>query len=73
VPGAGRPPRGRFALRSSDFLSRPRIEIAQGSRTLWVGRIARLVPGRSASLPHSWTQAVDPSAEAVRVRVAAAG
>jgi len=73
VPGAGAPPRGRFALRSSDFLSRPRIEIAQGSRTLWVGRIARLVPGRSASLPHSWTQAVDPSAEAVRVRVAAAG
>jgi hypothetical protein len=73
VPGAGAPPRGRFALRSSDFLSRPRIEISQGGRTLWAGRIARLVPGRSASLPYSWTEAVDPSAEAVRVRVVAAG
>ena len=73
VPGAGAPPRGRFALRSSEFLSRPRIEIAQGGRTLWTGRVARLVPGRSASLPHAWTEAVDPGAEAVRVRVAAAG
>ena len=73
VPGAGAPPRGRFSLRSSDFFSRPRIEIAQGSRTLWAGRIARLVPGRSASLPHSWTEAVDPSAEPVRVRVVGAG
>jgi hypothetical protein len=73
VPGAGAPPRGRFALRSSEFLSRPRIEIAQGGRTLWAGRVARLVPGRSASLPRAWTEAVDPDAEAVRVRVATAG
>jgi thioredoxin reductase len=73
VPGAGAPPRGRFALRSSEFLSRPRIEIAQGARTLWAGRVARLVPGRSASLPYGWTEAVDPDAEAVRVRVATAG
>jgi thioredoxin reductase len=73
VPGAGAPPRGRFALRSSDFRSRPQVEISQGGRTLWAGRIARLVPGRSASLPYSWTVAVDPSAEAVRVRLVAAG
>jgi thioredoxin reductase len=73
VPGAAAPPRGRFALRSSEFLSRPRIEIAQGGRILWAGRVARLVPGRSASLPHAWTEAVDPGAEAVRVRVVAAG
>jgi thioredoxin reductase len=73
VPGAGVPPRGRFALRTSESLRRPRIEIAQGGRTLWAGRVARLVPGRSASLPHAWTEAVDPGAEAVRVRVAAAG
>jgi thioredoxin reductase len=73
VPGAGAPPRGRFALRSSSFASRPRIEITQGSRTLWAGRIARLVPGRSASLPQAWTEAVDVHAEAVRVRLAAGG
>ena len=73
VQGAGAPPRGRFALRSSSFVSRPRVEIAQGSRTLWSGRMARLVPGRSASVPHAWTEAVDPQAEAVRVRLAARG
>jgi thioredoxin reductase len=73
VPGAGEPARGRFSLRSSEFVSRPRIEIAQGGRTLWAGRVARLVPGRSASLPRAWAEAVDPGAEAVRVRVAAAG
>src|SRR5215212_8286361 len=37
--GAGAPPRARFALRSSEFVSRPRIELLQGSRTLWTGRI----------------------------------
>jgi hypothetical protein len=73
VPGAGAPPRGRFALRSSEFRSRPRIEIAQGASTLWTGRVPRLVPGRSASLPHAWTEAVDRDGEAVRVRVSAAG
>jgi glycine/D-amino acid oxidase-like deaminating enzyme len=73
VPGAGVPPCGRFALRSSSFASRPRIEVTQGSRTLWAGRVARLVPGRSASLPYAWTEAVDPRAEPVRVRLAAGG
>jgi hypothetical protein len=73
VPGAGAPPRGRFALRSSSFAVRPRLEIIQGGRTLWTGRMARLVPGRSARLPHAWTEAVDPSADAVRVRLAAGG
>ena len=73
VPGAGPPARGRFALRSSGFASRPRIEIAQGARTLWSGRVARLVPGRSANLPHAWTEAVDPGGEVVSVRVAAPG
>jgi hypothetical protein len=73
VPGSGAPPRGRFLLRSSGFVSRPRIEIAQGGRTLWTGRVARLVPGRSASLPHAWAERVDPRGEAVRVRLAAGG
>jgi thioredoxin reductase len=72
VPGAGPPPRGRFALRSSEFLSRPRIEVAQGGRILWSGRIGRLVPGRSAGLPYGWTAAVDPGGEAVRVRLSVA-
>jgi len=71
--GAGAPPRGRFALRSGEFARRPRVEIAQDGRSLWSGRVGRLVPGRSARLPHDWTAAVDPAAGPVRVRVAARG
>jgi hypothetical protein len=73
VPGAGTPPRGRFALRSSTFATRPRIRIEQAGRTLWSGRLARLVPGRSAALPHAWTAEVDPGGGPVRVRLAAGG
>jgi thioredoxin reductase len=73
VPDAGEPPRRRFLLRSDSFAQRPRIEVSQGPRALWSGRIARLVPGRSASLPHAWTALVDPNGEAVRVRLAAGG
>jgi thioredoxin reductase len=72
-PGAGPPPRGRFALRSSEFVQRPRVEIAQAGRGLWSGRLRRLVPGRSAALPHAWTAAVDPGDGPVRVRVAGGG
>jgi len=73
APGAGAPPRGRFALRSREFARRPRVEVLQDERVLWEGRLARLVPGRSAALPHDWTAAVDPSAGPVRVRLAAGG
>ena len=64
-----RPPRDRFLLRSDAFLRRPRIEVAQGERTLWRGRLARLVPGRSAHIPAGWTAQVDPTAGPVTVRV----
>ncbi len=73
VPGAGSPPRGRFVLRSTSFARRPRVEIAQAGRTLWSGRLRRLVPGRSAALPYSWTAAADPDGGPVRVRVVAGG
>ena len=73
APGAGAPPRGRFALRSREFARRPRVEIAQDGRSLWSGHVGRLVPGRSARLPHDWTAAVDPAGGPVRVRVAARG
>ena len=73
APGAGAPPRGRFALRSREFGRRPRVEIVQDDRTLWAGRVARLVPGRSAALPHDWTAGVDQRGGPVRVRLAPAG
>ncbi|MEA2363341.1 MAG: hypothetical protein QOD71_2486 [Thermoleophilaceae bacterium] len=68
--GAGPPPRGRFVLRSREFLRAPRIEIAQGERLLWRGRPARVMPGRSARLPHAWAGEVDPGGEAVTVALA---
>ena len=71
--GVRRPPRDRFLLRAEEFLTRPRLEIEQGGRTLWAGRVRRLVPGRSASLPHDWTPAVDAGGAPVRVRVASRG
>jgi hypothetical protein len=73
VAGAGPPPRGRFALRSASFVQRPTVEIAQAGRTLWSGRLRRLVPGRSAALPHAWSAAVEPSAGPVSVRVTSGG
>ena len=73
VPEAGAPPRGRFALRSTSFLQRPRVEIAQAGRGLWSGRLRSFVPGRSAALPHAWTAGVDPDGGPVSVRVAAHG
>ncbi len=63
------PPRGRFALRSADFLTKPRIEVSQGGRSLWGGRLARMIPGRSVRLPHSWTAAVEPAGGPVTVAV----
>lgn len=61
VSGADAPPRGRFALRAHEFLRAPRIEITQGDGVLWTGRLARLMPGRSARLPHAWVGDVDPA------------
>jgi thioredoxin reductase len=70
-PGRETPPRGRFALRSSSFMRRPEIEIRQDGRVLWRGRLARLQPGRSASVPPSWLASVDPARGAVEVMVVA--
>jgi thioredoxin reductase len=72
-PGAGPPPRRRFLLRAHEFARRPRIEIVQDGRVLWSGHVARLVPGRSARLPHDWTSAVDSAGGPVRVRLARRG
>jgi thioredoxin reductase len=57
--GREAPSRGRFLLRSSAFLTRPRLEIRQDGRLLWTGRVRRLVPGRSALLPADWLPEVD--------------
>jgi thioredoxin reductase len=72
APGAGAPPRGRFALRSRAFLQTPLVRVAQDGRTLWEGRLRRLQPGRSAALPAAWTGAVDPAGGPVDVSVARA-
>jgi thioredoxin reductase len=66
---ASAPPRGCFALRSNEFVSGPRIEVAQDGRTLWDGRIRRLLPRRSARLPAGWAAKVEPAGGPVRVRL----
>jgi thioredoxin reductase len=63
------PPRERFLLRSSAFLSAPLVEIRQADRLLWSGR-RRLVPGRSAALPWTWIAEVDGAGEPIEVSVA---
>ena len=71
-PAAGPPPRARFLVRSHEFLTHPRVEIAQDGRALWSGRLARLAPGRSARLPDGWTARADPDGGPVTVFVRSA-
>jgi hypothetical protein len=66
--GLEAPPRGRFLLRSRQFLRAPRLEIAQGERVLWSGRVARVMPGRSTRLPSGWVRDVDAGGEPVVCR-----
>jgi hypothetical protein len=63
------PPRGRFALRSSEFLKRPRVEIRQNGRTIWTTRVRKLIPGRSTYLPSDWLEQVDLAAGPIAVDV----
>jgi thioredoxin reductase len=63
------PPRGRFLLRATERLRLPQIEIVQDGRGLWGGRLRRLGPGRSTSLPADWTSEVDPHGGQVTVRL----
>jgi hypothetical protein len=69
APTNGEPPRARFLLRSDAFMRALRLEVRQGEATLWRGRLPRLIPGRSAHIPASWTSRVDPDGGAVSVRV----
>ncbi|MGA6947993.1 MAG: NAD(P)/FAD-dependent oxidoreductase [Solirubrobacterales bacterium] len=63
------PPRNRFLLRSREFVRRARIQVRQGGRELWSGRVGRLVPGRSAHIPAGWAAGVDPDSGPVTVSV----
>ena len=73
ISGAAAPSRGRFMLRSSEFLSRPRVEIVQGEHTLWNGRLRRSMPGRSARLSPDWTREVDMDGDPVVCRLRRSG
>jgi thioredoxin reductase len=67
--GQNAPPRDRFLLRSSAFLRAVRLEVEQGGEVLWVGRLLRLVPGRSAHIPATWAKNVDPNGGKITVAV----
>ena len=49
------------------------VEVVQGGRAIWSGRLPRLMPGRSTRIPHGWTARVDPAAGEVRVRLSQRG
>ena len=68
--GAGTPARGGFALRAFEHLRAPRLRVEQDGRTLWSGRLPRLMPGRSARLTADWTERVEPAAGPVELRLA---
>lgn len=63
------PPRDHFLLRSTEFVRRARLQVRQGGRELWSGRMGRLVPGRSANIPAGWSSRVDPAGGPVIVAV----
>ena len=69
-PARSAPPRGRFALRSHEFLRAPRIQIAQDERVLWSGRLPRVMPGRSGGCRTlgwpRWTRPAEPVVCALR-------
>ena len=67
---AAAPARGHFALRAREYLRAPRVVVVQDGRELWRGRLARLMPGRSARLSASWTDRVDPAGGPVSARLA---
>jgi thioredoxin reductase len=62
------PPRGHFLLRSSEFLSRPVVELCQQERVLWREPLDRMVPGRSSLLPSGWIRWVDFSGLPVEIQ-----
>jgi thioredoxin reductase len=63
------PPRGRFLLRSAEFIRRARLQVRQSGHELWTGRVGRLIPGRSSSIPSDWAAHVDPDGGPVVVSV----
>jgi thioredoxin reductase len=62
--------RQSFQLWSDDFVSRPTIEVVQGSRLLHTQRLRRdVVPQRPARLDSTWSESADPAGPAVVIRI----
>lgn len=59
VSSSSPPLRKRFAVRSSVLLSRPELEIQEGGRLLWRGRLRQLVPGRSGLVSATWLRRIE--------------
>ena len=66
------PRRHRLLVRGREFLTAPQLSITQDDKTLWTGRLPRIVPGRSARLPATWAKSVDPGGGPVEIAVARA-
>jgi thioredoxin reductase len=59
----------RFALVGDRQLIAPRVEVEQGGRLLWRGRLPRVLPDRPVRLPGRWALRVDPAEGAVLVQI----
>lgn len=56
---------GHVRLQTAEARTRPRVQVSQGSRLLWSGRIAWLVPTRPVALPRRALAGVAPGAPVV--------
>ncbi|WP_248962160.1 FAD-dependent oxidoreductase [Sphaerisporangium perillae] len=69
-PDGPPPPRDRFTLWTTRFVSRPTIEIVQDGRTLLRRHPRRtLIPNRPISIPAGWRTTVDPERGPVTIIV----
>jgi thioredoxin reductase len=64
----GTPCRDRFLLRAHRMLFDVELEVRQDSRSLWRGRVARVMPARSTRLPVDWTTDVDPAGGSIEIQ-----
>ncbi|MCQ8190756.1 NAD(P)/FAD-dependent oxidoreductase [Streptomyces rugosispiralis] len=68
TPDGPRPPRGRFTLRTTRFLTRPVLTVSQDGRTLHRGRLPHTAaPNRPFHLPADWIAGADAHGGPVRI------
>jgi thioredoxin reductase len=68
-PGAGRPPRDRFVLRTRTLVPRGAVAVKQDDQLLGRYRLGRMVPNRWLRLPVDWVERVTPGAGPITMEI----